>query len=136
MTEPVLAGRTIRRIAAPDTITDVRAQLDQFWEDAPFVSEVDRLTFATAVIESAGNVVQHSVPESKNPVELGVDIYPRQSSLEAAPAPMVQPAPALSPAIKPCRTTGRNPAAGSPLSAPSSPRPPSAARMELTPGPF
>ncbi|WP_211879724.1 ATP-binding protein, partial [Pseudarthrobacter albicanus] len=82
MTE-ILARRSFRDRATPESIDAVHAQLDAVWEDASFVPDIDRMTFATAVIEAASNVVQHAVPESAAPVELGVDICIREASLRA-----------------------------------------------------
>jgi serine/threonine-protein kinase RsbW len=79
----VLARRTLRQAALPEVIEAVHAELDALWDDASFVPDMDRMTFATAVIEAASNVVQHAVPESTNPVELGVDISVTPIRLEA-----------------------------------------------------
>jgi serine/threonine-protein kinase RsbW len=79
----VLARRSFRDCATPGAIEAVHHQLDGLWEDAPFVPDMDRMTFATAVIEAVSNVVQHAVPETAAPVELGVDICVRQTSLKA-----------------------------------------------------
>ena len=79
----VLARRRFRSVAVPEAVDAVHGQLDGLWEDAPFVPDMDRMTFATAVIEAATNVVQHAEPESADPVELGVDICIRRSSLRA-----------------------------------------------------
>lgn len=78
-----LARRSFRDRATPEATEAVHGELDGLWEDAPFVPEMDRMAFATAVIEAASNVVQHAVPETDDPVELGVDIFVRQSSLTA-----------------------------------------------------
>ena len=61
----------------------MHTELDGLWDDASFVPDMDRMTFATAVIEAASNVVQHAVPESTDPVELGVDISVTPIRLEA-----------------------------------------------------
>ena len=79
----VLARRNFGSEATPESGDAVHGQLDDLWEDAPFVPDMDRMTFATAVIEAAANVVQHAKPESADPVELGVEICIRQSSLRA-----------------------------------------------------
>jgi serine/threonine-protein kinase RsbW len=79
----VLASRTFRDRATPEAIDAVHLQLDSLWEDAAFVPEIDRMTFATAVVEAASNVVQHAVPDSAAPVEIGVDICIREESLRA-----------------------------------------------------
>ena len=78
-----LAHRSFRDRATPEAIESIHNQLDALWEDASLVPDMDRMTFTTAVIEAAANVVRHAVPESAAPVELGVDISIRQSSLEA-----------------------------------------------------
>jgi serine/threonine-protein kinase RsbW len=78
-----LARRSFRDRATPEAIESIHNLLDALWEDASFVPDMDRMTFTTAVIEASTNVVQHAVPESAAPVELGVDISIRQSSLEA-----------------------------------------------------
>jgi serine/threonine-protein kinase RsbW len=79
----ILARRSFRAPASPDAIEAVHTELDGLWEDAPFVPDMDRMTFTTAVIEAASNVVQHAVPETPTPVELGVEIHIRQTSLQA-----------------------------------------------------
>ncbi|MDZ4092525.1 MAG: ATP-binding protein [Arthrobacter sp.] len=79
----VLARRTLRQAARPEVIEAVHIELDGLWDDASFVPDMDRMTFATAVIEAASNVVQHAVPESTEPVELGVDISVTPIRLEA-----------------------------------------------------
>ncbi|MCI9870154.1 ATP-binding protein [Arthrobacter humicola] len=79
----ILARRTLRQTALPEAIEAVHTELDKLWDDASFVPDLDRMTFATAVIEAASNVVQHAVPESTKPVELGVDISATSVRLEA-----------------------------------------------------
>lgn len=79
----ILARRTLRETALPEAIEAVHTELDELWDDASFVPDMDRMTFATAVIEAASNVVQHAVPESTKPVELGVDISVTPTRLEA-----------------------------------------------------
>ncbi len=79
----VIARRSFRDQAAPESIEAVHALLDELWNDASFVPDLDRMTFATAVIEAATNIVQHAIPDSPAPVELGVDICVRAHSLRA-----------------------------------------------------
>jgi serine/threonine-protein kinase RsbW len=79
----IIARRSFRDQAAPESIEVVHAQLDELWNDASFVPDLDRMTFATAVIEAATNIVQHATPASPAPVELGVDICVRAESLRA-----------------------------------------------------
>ncbi|MEW1820053.1 ATP-binding protein [Arthrobacter sp. NPDC080031] len=79
----ILARRSLRQAALPEALEVVHSELDAVWEDAPFVPELDRMTFATAVIEAASNVIQHAVPETARPVEIGVDLIVTAGSLEA-----------------------------------------------------
>ena len=79
----ILARRTLRQAALPEAIEAVHGELDGLWNDASFVPDLDRMTFATAVIEAASNVVQHAVPEASTPVELGVEISVTPIRLEA-----------------------------------------------------
>src|SRR3989337_2659128 len=82
MTE-VLASRSYRGLAAGDAIESVHNDLDSLWLDVPFVQDMDQMTFTTAVIESASNIVQHAEPAGQEPVELGVDIEVRLTLLQA-----------------------------------------------------
>ena len=83
MTE-VLAQRSFRGLAAAEAIESVHDELDGLWNDAPFVEAMDQMTFTTAVIESASNIVQHAQPaKAQQPVELGVDISVQPTLLQA-----------------------------------------------------
>ena len=83
MTE-VLAQRSFRGLADAEAIDSVHNELDGLWEDAPLVQAVDQMTFTTAVIESASNIVQHAQPaKAQKPVELGVDISVQPTLLRA-----------------------------------------------------
>ena len=83
MTE-VLAQRSFRGLADVEAIESVHNELDGLWEDAPLVQAVDQMTFTTAVIESASNIVQHAQPaKAQKPVELGVDISVQPTLLRA-----------------------------------------------------
>ena len=79
----VLASRSFRGLAAEDAIESVHNDLDSLWLDAPFVQDMDQMTFTTAVIESASNIVQHAEPVGQDPVELGVEIEVRSTVLQA-----------------------------------------------------
>jgi serine/threonine-protein kinase RsbW len=79
----VLASRIFRGLAAEDAIESVHNDLDSLWLDAPFVQDLDQMTFTTAVIESASNIVQHAEPVGQDPVELGVEIEVRPTVLQA-----------------------------------------------------
>lgn len=82
MTE-VLARRGFRGPSNEDAIEAVHTELDSLWDDASFVPEMDRMTFTTAVIEAAANIVQHAIPVAEKAVELGVDITVRPTRLQA-----------------------------------------------------
>ncbi|MHC6595112.1 ATP-binding protein [Arthrobacter sp. C152] len=82
MTE-VLASRSFRGPAAEDAIEAVHNDLDSLWLDVPFVSDMDQMTFTTAVIESASNIVQHAEPAGEGIVELGVETIVRPHLLQA-----------------------------------------------------
>ncbi len=82
MTE-VLASRSFRGPASEDAIESVHNHLDSLWHDVPFVQDMDQMTFTTAVIESASNIVQHAEPVGQEPVGLGVDIEVQPTLLQA-----------------------------------------------------
>ncbi|WP_150308541.1 ATP-binding protein [Planctomonas psychrotolerans] len=68
--------------ATAETVDALHDDLDRLWAAADFVPDLDRMAFATAVIEAASNVVQHAVP-SRESVQLGVDISVRPHRLHA-----------------------------------------------------
>jgi serine/threonine-protein kinase RsbW len=82
MTE-VIARRGYHGPSTEDAITAIHEEMDALWDDASFVPDMDRMTFATAVIESAANIVQHAEPAGDKPVEIDVDISVRPSRLVA-----------------------------------------------------
>lgn len=82
MTE-VLASRSFRGPAAEDAIESVHNDLDSLWLDVPFVNDMDQMTFTTAVIESASNIVQHARPAGDRGVELGVETTVQPTLLQA-----------------------------------------------------
>ena len=79
----VLASRSFRGPAAEEAIESVHNDLDSLWLDVPFVGDMDQMTFTTAVIESASNIVQHAEPVGQDPVELGVHIEVQPALLQA-----------------------------------------------------
>ncbi|YCH07387.1 ATP-binding protein [Arthrobacter sp. alpha11c] len=82
MTE-VIARRGFRGLSNEEAIEAIHGELDALWDDASFVPDMDRMTFTTAVIEAAANIVQHALPVAEKPVEIGVDISVRPSRLQA-----------------------------------------------------
>ena len=82
MTE-VIARRGFHGPSNEEAIEAIHNELDALWDDASFVPDMDRMTFATAVIEAAANIVQHALPVAEKPVEIDVDISVRPSRLIA-----------------------------------------------------
>ncbi|WP_091470160.1 ATP-binding protein [Paenarthrobacter nitroguajacolicus] len=82
MTE-VIAHRGFHGPSNEEAIEAIHNELDALWDDASFVPDMDRMTFATAVIEAAANIVQHALPVAEKPVEIDVDISVRPSRLVA-----------------------------------------------------
>jgi serine/threonine-protein kinase RsbW len=80
----VLACRRLRGEAKPEIIDALQDEFDVLWEDASFVTEADRMTFSTAVVEVASNGVQHSVGSGDRPVELGVELTVTRNRLQAS----------------------------------------------------
>ncbi|MBT2586702.1 ATP-binding protein [Arthrobacter sp. ISL-95] len=82
MTE-VIARRGFHGPSNEEAIQAIHNELDALWDDASFVPDMDRMTFATAVIEAAANIVQHALPVAEKPVEIAVDISVRPTRLIA-----------------------------------------------------
>ncbi|WOH18111.1 ATP-binding protein [Paenarthrobacter sp. GOM3] len=79
----VIARRGFHGPSTEEAIEAIHNELDALWDDASFVPDMDRMTFATAVIEAAANIVQHALPVAEKPVEIDVDISVRPSRLVA-----------------------------------------------------
>jgi len=79
----VIARRGFHGQSNDEAIESIHNELDALWDDASFVPDMDRMTFATAVIEAAANIVQHALPAAEKPVEIDVDISVRPSRLVA-----------------------------------------------------
>jgi serine/threonine-protein kinase RsbW len=79
----VLARRSFRGLSTADAVDSVHDELDGLWQDAPFVQDVDQMTFTTAVIEAASIIVQLAAPATAAPVELAVDISVQSTLLRA-----------------------------------------------------
>ncbi|WP_159706252.1 ATP-binding protein [Arthrobacter sp. 18067] len=82
MTE-VIARKGYHGPSNEAAIEAIHNELDALWDDASFVPDMDRMTFATAVIEAAANIVQHALPVAEKPVEIDVDISVRPTRLVA-----------------------------------------------------
>ncbi|MDI2034770.1 ATP-binding protein [Paenarthrobacter nitroguajacolicus] len=79
----VVARRGYHGPSTDEAIDAIHNELDSLWDDASFVPDMDRMTFATAVIEAAANIVQHALPVAEKPVEIDVDISVRPARLVA-----------------------------------------------------
>lgn len=79
MSEPVSAVRG-GGVAAPEFLETVHDLLARLWAGAPDVDDQDRMLFELAVVEIAGNVVEHARPR---PVLCGVDLAVHGDRLEA-----------------------------------------------------
>ncbi|MGP0223326.1 ATP-binding protein [Paenarthrobacter sp. NCHU4564] len=79
----VIARRSYHGLSNDDAIEAIHNEIDALWDDASFVPDMDRMTFATAVIEAASNIVQHAQPVAEKPVEIAVDISVRPTRLVA-----------------------------------------------------
>ena len=66
MTE-VIAHRGFHGPSNEEAIEAIHNELDALWDDASFVPDMDRMTFATAVIEAAANIVQHAFLWRRSP---------------------------------------------------------------------
>ncbi len=90
MTE-VIAHRGFHGPSNEEAIEAIHNELDALWDDASFVPDMDRMTFATAVIEAAANIVQHALPVAEKPVEIDVDISVRPTRLIARVSALQRP---------------------------------------------
>lgn len=79
----VLARSTRQGLATGATVDALHEDFETLWRKADFVPDMDRMAFSTAVIEAASNVVQHAVPASETPLQLGVEITIWSRRLEA-----------------------------------------------------
>jgi serine/threonine-protein kinase RsbW len=50
----------LRMTSPPGGIDAIHDMLDELWEKAPSVDQMDRFRFATAIIELASNVIRHA----------------------------------------------------------------------------
>ncbi len=67
----LIARRSFRDQAVPASIEAIHELLEDLWEDASFVPDLDRMTFATAVIEAATNIVHACRPGVAGPRRTG-----------------------------------------------------------------
>jgi serine/threonine-protein kinase RsbW len=79
----ILAQRTFLAPATVEAIDDLHTELDILWQNADFVPDLDQMSFTTAVIEAASNVVQHGVALEGRKLRLGVDLTVTSTLLQA-----------------------------------------------------
>ena len=58
---PGHVATTLEAPALPECLDDVHALVDSLWSSCPGVDATDRMRFESAVVEVAGNVIEHSV---------------------------------------------------------------------------
>lgn len=76
---PICAVRA-QGLAVPDCLERVHVLLDDLWRGAPDVDEEDRMLFELAVVEVAGNIVEHAAPK---PVVCEIELAVYDGHLEA-----------------------------------------------------
>lgn len=67
-------------VAGPDCLEMVHEMLAELWTGAPDVDDADRMMFEIAVVEIAGNVVEHARPR---PVRCELHLTVHDDALEA-----------------------------------------------------
>lgn len=71
-----LLSRRLHVPAAPECLDRIHDLLDQVWHDGPTVPVPDRMTFETAVVEVAGNIVAHACGQRPVDIDLVVSVHP------------------------------------------------------------
>ncbi|TXN31127.1 ATP-binding protein [Lacisediminihabitans profunda] len=66
---------TLAMSAPPDDVDTVHALLQEVWSNSPAVSATDRVCFETALIELAGNVIQHADAGTGVSCTLTVEVF-------------------------------------------------------------
>lgn len=69
-------GYELEGAAEPACLERIHHLLDQLWAAEPAVSPADRIMFATALAEVAGNVVQHAAAKESVQFRLRLCVYP------------------------------------------------------------
>jgi serine/threonine-protein kinase RsbW len=82
-TDKPLHVHELHACADPDCLAKVHRLLEDMWAGSPDVSGEDRVMFEMAVIEIAGNIVQHGVGEDDGPVNCNLTLHVYQERLEA-----------------------------------------------------
>lgn len=69
--------------ARPECLEEVHGLLAALWDAAPDVALEDRMMFELAVVEIAGNVVEHAAGGAAEPVQLVLRVAVHPDRLEA-----------------------------------------------------
>jgi len=67
---------TLRMSSPPDDVDTVHDLLETVWSDVPDIGMQDRLSFETALIELASNVMRHADPGSGVMCTLTIETFP------------------------------------------------------------
>ena len=62
--------------AEPECLQRIHELMDRLWVAEPGVSDEDRDMFATAVVEVAGNIIQHAAATERVRLDLRLCVYP------------------------------------------------------------
>lgn len=73
-----MVARTLRLTSPPDTVDTVYSLLESVWEAVPSVSERDRMSLDTAIVELTANVIQHANRGRSITATLTVVVYPER----------------------------------------------------------
>lgn len=99
---PELLSRRLHVPAAPECLDRIQDLLDQVWDDGPAVSPSDRMTFSTAVVEVAGNIVAHACGSAPVEIDLLISLHPDRvearlldtgEPADLPPGPLAMPGP-------------------------------------------
>lgn len=64
------------RLAVPDSLEELHSLLEQVGRDHPDLAQADLMMFETAVIEIAGNVIEHGQPAGKVAFTFAFTVWP------------------------------------------------------------
>ncbi len=76
MTAQPVVEHSLHACVDPDCLGKVHGLIEDLWAEATDVAETDRILFESAVMEIAGNIVQHSVSDQEIVCNLILRISP------------------------------------------------------------
>lgn len=68
--------RTATLVVPPDDVNAVHTLLDDVWAEAPHIPTLDRIRFATALIELSGNVVEYATARGAIDCRVEITVTP------------------------------------------------------------